>query len=416
MSLSRQIAQRIADRIRDALDKPVSVTDTTGVVLASTRQRLHNTPIACAQEAIHAMTPCNEAGPGGTLLSLPLVYNDAPVGALVLHDLESIDPATARVVQTLAELIIHQMTVVEQLPRQQWILNKFVADLLHSRIHESPAVTLQEAAILAIDLYQPRVVALINIEPVVLHRLPQVQNDHLPTIAHALRLEHIHEHLLDQVKRLIHAHKNDVFSFIDDQRLIILAAIDETAPDKRRNQLVETIQSFLDVLAQQQIITSAGVGRYYPGWEALAQSFTDAQFAFETGRAIYGPGRVFCVEDLGLAGLLWSDDRSTKVGMAQRILRPLIDEPDLLHTLETFLHSDLSPAEASRALHIHRHTLAYRLDKITHLTGVDPRHFEGASMLAAALLLRQLNSTATAPGQMAQNPPSSATDLRKTGQ
>jgi hypothetical protein len=44
------------------------------------------------------------------------------------------------------------------------------------------------------------------------------------------------------------------------------------------------------------------VGRYYPGWRALARSFRDAQFAFETERALYGLGRVFFVEDLGLAG------------------------------------------------------------------------------------------------------------------
>ena len=104
-----------------------------------------------------------------------------------------------------------------------------------------------------------------------------------------------------------------------------------------------------------------------------------------------------------MAGLLWSDDRSTKIATAQRILRSLADEQDLLHTLETFLHSDLSPVEASRALHIHRQTLAYRLDKIAHLTGIDPRHFEGASQLAAALLLQQLNTVANAAGQVAQN-------------
>jgi carbohydrate diacid regulator len=50
---------------------------------------------------------------------------------------------------------------------------------------------------------------------------------------------------------------------------------------------------------------------------------------------------------------------------------------------------------AAQTLHIHRHTLAYRLDKITRLTGLNPRQFEDAVQLYAALLLWKMNSVSS---------------------
>jgi DNA-binding PucR family transcriptional regulator len=41
-----------------------------------------------------------------------------------------------------------------------------------------------------------------------------------------------------------------------------------------------------------------------------------------------------------------------------------------------------------------RYSLAYRLDKITQLTSLNPRQFEAASQLRAALLLHKLNGLA----------------------
>ncbi len=44
----------------------------------------------------------------------------------------------------------------------------------------------------------------------------------------------------------------------------------------------------------------------------------------------------------------------------------------------------------ARTLHIHRHTLAYRLEKIARLTGHDPRIFATAAQFSAALIVQQV--------------------------
>ena len=60
---------------------------------------------------------------------------------------------------------------------------------------------------------------------------------------------------------------------------------------------------------------------------------------------------------------------------------------ELIETLRTFLEKDMSITDTARALYIHRNTLTYRLDRITELTGYNPRRVNGAVHLFIALWL-----------------------------
>ena len=46
----------------------------------------------------------------------------------------------------------------------------------------------------------------------------------------------------------------------------------------------------------------------------------------------------------------------------------------------------------AKRLCIHRNTLTYRLEKITSLTGLDPRCFDEAVQIRLALLLQELQA------------------------
>jgi carbohydrate diacid regulator len=106
----------------------------------------------------------------------------------------------------------------------------------------------------------------------------------------------------------------------------------------------------------------------------------------ETGIVLYGAGHVFCAEELGLASFVCSDDRAMKDELARHLLQPIADRPELFETLVVFLEANLTSASTAQALHIHRHTLDYRLGKIAQLIGLDPRQFQAAAQLQAAML------------------------------
>ena len=69
----------------------------------------------------------------------------------------------------------------------------------------------------------------------------------------------------------------------------------------------------------------------------------------------------------------------------------LFDQMDeeLLNTIQVFLRNNLSIAETSRQLYLHRNTLIYRLEKIMHITGLDIRNFEDAVKMEILLLLKK---------------------------
>ena len=391
MNMSSEVAQRIVARVAAGLDEGVSVVDRSARVVASTEPQLLGTLHELAARAITACAMV-EAGDGVSDMSVPLVHADQVVGAMVLHGVAQNLAEVAHVSKAFAELIIHQTTVIDQLLRQQWAKSKFIYDLLHERLEGPAEVVLQEAALFSIDLMVPRVVVLINIKPIADYLMQQPSpTASLPIITGAVRLEQIHAHLLDQAHQVVASNDNDVYGFIDDHRLIMLAVVDPIAPGRRRQQLAHDVQRLLGELAGLSgVAVSAGLGRYHSGWPALAQSCAEAQFALETGTALCGAG-IFRVEDLGLASYICNDDRAMKAQLAQDVLRPIDDRPELLETLVTFLEANLASAQTAQVLHIHRHTLDYRLSRIAQLTGLDPRHFQAATQLQAALLLRKIN-------------------------
>ncbi|WP_170138814.1 PucR family transcriptional regulator [Oceanobacillus chungangensis] len=68
------------------------------------------------------------------------------------------------------------------------------------------------------------------------------------------------------------------------------------------------------------------------------------------------------------------------------IFKDLVTDKDLLHTLQTFIQSNLNTSVAAKALHMHRNSLQYRLDKFRERTGIDIRQFDQAIIVYLGLL------------------------------
>jgi PucR family transcriptional regulator, purine catabolism regulatory protein len=97
------------------------------------------------------------------------------------------------------------------------------------------------------------------------------------------------------------------------------------------------------------------------------------------------------IDQLGLVGLLagMRDELGT-TGFVDQILGPVLDHDakeagSLLDSLRAYLAHGCRPGPAAEELCVHRHTLAYRLDRVRELTGRDPR--SGEHLLAYGLAL-----------------------------
>jgi PucR family transcriptional regulator, purine catabolism regulatory protein len=114
-------------------------------------------------------------------------------------------------------------------------------------------------------------------------------------------------------------------------------------------------------------------------------------------------GGLLDVRDLGVRGLLAgvAGDAAADAFVAQMLGPVLAHDPDgdgtLVASLRAYLHHGCRPGPAAEDLRIHRHTLAYRLDRVAQLTGRDPRSGEHIVPYGVALeLLAQRDGTSPA--------------------
>lgn len=109
------------------------------------------------------------------------------------------------------------------------------------------------------------------------------------------------------------------------------------------------------------------------------------------------PGGVRDIETIGIEGMLASirDGIGARTFVTQ-VLGPVLrydheESSSLAETLRAYLAHGCRPGPAAEQLSIHRHTLAYRLDRIRDLTGRDPR--DGAHLLEFGLALELADGT-----------------------
>jgi DNA-binding PucR family transcriptional regulator len=58
---------------------------------------------------------------------------------------------------------------------------------------------------------------------------------------------------------------------------------------------------------------------------------------------------------------------------------------DLLHTLDAYLSNDCNMKATAAAIHAHRHTVSYRLDRVRELTELDPARSEDRERLGVGI-------------------------------
>jgi PucR-like helix-turn-helix protein/diguanylate cyclase with GGDEF domain len=115
-----------------------------------------------------------------------------------------------------------------------------------------------------------------------------------------------------------------------------------------------------------------GEGRIHPGFDGIRQSYAEAREALSIARAT-GAGPVARFSDLVLDRLLRQDPAllaefvSQTVGTVQAY--DARRRTDLVRTLEVWAEEGGSPTAAASRLHVHPHTVAYRLGRVEDLTG-----------------------------------------------
>ena len=141
-----------------------------------------------------------------------------------------------------------------------------------------------------------------------------------------------------------------------------------------------------------RIKTIIGIGTVAEHLRELADSYKDAQTAFDVGKVFDTEKSVMHYENLGIGRLIYQLPTTLcEIFLREVFKKNSLDSLDqeTLFTINKFFENSLNVSETSRKLFVHRNTLVYRLEKIRKLTGLDLRQFDHAIVFRVALMVRQ---------------------------
>lgn len=326
-------------------------------------------PIAARMSAA---TPGPESGPPDEIILAPALVHDGVLGWVIVR----LSPDSDRDLVQAAVLHAGTATAIE-------LLRKVADDEAESRARESffwevargSVDSLQELAarsvLLGLSLNSEFTVALGVVEA-------QETLDHSPTSVRAF---------VNQVRRRL-THPSSTIA-LNEQELLFCVHQQDAA------ELASAIGTKADASGTE---ISWGLASGTHNLTTLAQAVVQARTALSVVRALWGPGASGNADQLGAFMLLHHlVGDSGAASLVDATLGPL-EEADrakksqLISTVSAYLETNGNISSAARNLYLNRHSLIYRLRRITELTGLDLDSHEDRLLLGVSLKIRQLQA------------------------
>ena len=136
--------------------------------------------------------------------------------------------------------------------------------------------------------------------------------------------------------------------------------------------VIETEGMAVAYIAYSDIFTDVSI---------LSKEYYELNQALTISLIFYSDRKIISSSDLGAGELIYNIPRSVCEKFLKNHMCEAIDD------VSTFLRHNLSIAETSRYMHMHRNTLVYRIEQIEKKYGIDIKTFEGASLFNIAILI-----------------------------
>lgn len=381
--LSYELAQQIVDQVKQILDKNISLCDAEGLVTASS----YPDKIGTIYPA--AANPSNEqpkliSNDGHAVVIAPLTLHGQIAGSLVIYD-DANWQEHLKLVKSLTELLAERyLELQEPLPESK---DRIIYRLLKAETPDQLDEISADATLAGFDLNRPRiamVVRLVNFWQTFFKGEEEADSRE----ANIIRFRHKIEQAL---QGFFTASPDNIVAYLGDDMFVVLKDISTTAEEKFAELLEKNWQTIFTPI-KSNLITgiTVGIGSFHPDLIGLQSSYREADLALELGERMWGPDRLYHINNLGVAGIIAESSAAKKIDFADRLLGPLMSHAELVRTMEMFFKHNLNLTNTAEALQIHRNTLIYRLDKITSIINLDPRYFQEAVQIYLALLIKRI--------------------------
>lgn len=329
---------------------------------------------------------------------VPLEYRGQVIGTVKINKCQGEVKGTVDISKPVMEILLKKALYVEEQQRESQAKELLVSLLLnHNSKQSNPALNIL-GRILGYDLEQPQVVLIVEFERRDFFGENSSEWNRLKSIA----MKIIESFLKFSGGFIVVSYYNG--------RIVVLKNIvaDEVIPDpslkngnkektepasKMKKQLISLAESLRQaILLGTKQDASIGIGECHKGVMAARNSYQDAYLALNMGKYFkeIKQTQIYHISDFALESLMSRIDEEEKERFIERYLGSIKEEKELQETLEAFFQNNLNIAQAAEKAFLHRNTFTYRLDKIQSLTGLNPRSFYDALILALTLIMKQM--------------------------
>lgn len=376
--LDTRMAQEIVDRTMRIIDTNINVMDARGRIIGSGDQErvgeLHEGALlVLSQGRVVDIDDAVARHLHGVRqgINLPLRLEGEIVGVIGLTGAPQTLRQYGELVCMTAEMMLEQSRLMHLLAQDRRLREELVMNLIQAEEH-TPALV-EWAQRLGIDLNQPRVVAVVEVD------------------SGQLGVDSAMEELQRLQNALTTPERNNLIAIVSLTEMVVLKpalnAFGRWDADDHRKR-VEQLLSRMEESGHPRF--RIALGNYFTGQGSIARSWRTARTTMLVGKQRMPEQRCYFYQDLMLPVLL---DGLRGGWQANELARPLarlksMDNNGLLRrTLNAWFRHNVQPLATSRALFIHRNTLEYRLNRVAELTGLNLSNFDDRLLLYIALQL-----------------------------
>ena len=374
--LSPVLAQQIAGETTEAIGYHVMITDAAGLVIGSGDTSRVGSFHEASLEVIRTRESAWHTPEQARLLSgvrpgitLPLLIGDEAVGTVGITGSPRQVRRFGLVVRRQTEILLQESMML----RTRMLRERALEDLVAEVAAFDPELVDEELLVatardLGFTLLQPRVALLLEVEDAPIG----------PEMLRSIRT--------------VFNHHEDIVALRSATRCLVLGH-HGTRPGAafavEAGRLIESLSERFAVTVRVAIgESSATTGQ-------MRASCQDAEDALRLGTRVTPEKHILTIRDLRAHQALAGVPNRDRERFCHAELDAVVDAADrmeLERTVVAWCENGFNLVAAARALHIHRNTLIYRLDKIGDLTNRPWRDHRAMLSLYIACLTRQLES------------------------
>lgn len=374
MGITHDLAQPIVDRLHGILDCPISITNSTGIIIASSVKSRLGTHHEAALKAIASQSElrlsteqANAFGHTFEGITLPIILHDTCVGALCLRG----NPEELKVFATIISIavlsLLETAEITSQLGTHQRMVDTWVTTLISSSVEDYEQIGMR-ANILGIDFQQLCTLVVIRFHEAAYSDLPRLEATIIEVASSGPGL-----HFL---------------SYVGLGQFVCAIPLSDFGGEL---ELQEMCKILARKLVNLKVHFHIGVGRPNRNIQGYRQSYHDASHSARVAERLGDAKRVLYYNEQHIFRLLESVPDYLREIFIDNQTEGREWDPILLETLQTYFAMNCHVNETARALYIHRNTLLFRLNKIADSYNLDPRKFHDAVVLQVLLYLLQLS-------------------------